>query len=218
MIPKDILNYNITDEVIQHFNLNVPLSTMLVYAEKMRKGTAFSIYNRHTYLNNQILEFHQLVKRKLEGFQTDYKNIKAQLSEYKLWGEKKEKLKNEDPKIYKKFSQMYKAEMCPNIIKNKHCPESYRNCKFAHNCNQLNLTLVNKKVKLLENTLKETKKKTKSSETIVPWSYPRKNMYEQKPKYNKRRLIRNPSSNRSKSQNISRSVDLKKMRIRYHEI
>ncbi len=217
-IPKDILNYNITDEVLLHFNLNVPLSTMLVYAEKMRKGTAFSIYNRHTFLNNQILEFHQFVTKKLDGYKTDYKNIKTQLSEYKLWGEKKEKLKTENPTIYKKYSQLYKAEMCPNLIKNKHCPESYRNCKFAHNSNQLNLTLVNKKVKLLENTLKETQKKTKSSETIVPWSYPRQNMYEQKPKFNKRKLTRNSSSTRSKSQTATRSMDLKKMKIRYHEV
>ena len=54
IIPKEILGYNITQDVLNYFDIKIPLATLLVYVEKIRKGNSFSMYNRHTYLNNQI--------------------------------------------------------------------------------------------------------------------------------------------------------------------
>jgi hypothetical protein len=197
------------------------LSTLLVYVEKMRKGNSFSIYNRHTYLNNQILNFYKTLQKTMNRFKVDIKMITKQIGEVKLWTEKKEKLKTENKELYDKFSKKYRAEMCPNIINGRKCLESYRDCKFAHNPNQLNLTLVDKQRKLLRNTLNETKKKMKNSETDIAWSYPKQGVYEKGLRFDKKLVRRqNVKINnlRSKSEKRIRSVDINKMRIRSHEI
>lgn len=68
-IPKEFLfiseiNQNILDE----FKIFVDIATVLVYIEKMRKGTNFTVANRHTFLNNQILLFHKIVEKKVKEF------------------------------------------------------------------------------------------------------------------------------------------------------
>jgi hypothetical protein len=228
-IPKEILNYEITQEVLDYFNIKVPLATLLVYIEKMRKGNCFSIYNRHTYLNNQIMQFYASVRKTLDHYKVDIKMLKNQLSELNTWNEKKEKLKTENPKLYDKFYKKYRAEMCPNILNGKKCTESYRDCKFAHNPNQLNLTVVSTTKKLLNNTLNETQKKMKKSNTIVPWKYPKQKILEQGLKFDKNMIQKNHQEDlmkrttigtklRSKSEKRSRSIDIKKLRITHHEI
>ena len=92
-IPKELLEYEIRDETLEYFNIkDIPLSTMLVYADKMRKGTDFSMYNRHTYLNNQILLFYQMVNKTLSSYSVDCSSIKRQIHELEEWMKyKKEK-------------------------------------------------------------------------------------------------------------------------------
>ena len=219
-IPKDILNYEITQEVLNYFKINIPLSTLLVYVEKMRKGNCFSIYNRHTFLNGQVLQFYKTVQKTMGKYQVDLKTIKVKISEINQWTERKEKLKTENPELYKKFSIKYRAEMCPNIVKTGKCSESYRNCKFAHNPNVLNLTLVDKQKKLLANSLNETQKQTKNSKILVPWNYPKQNIYQQGLKFDKT-LVANYSTERkyrSRSEKRNKSVDISKMRINFHEL
>ena len=187
----------------------------------MRKGNSFSIYNRHTYLNNQILHFHKNVKKTLDKYKVDIKNLTNQIAETKLWSEKKEKLKTENKELYDKFYKKYKAEMCPNIKNGLKCTDNYRDCKFAHNPNQLNLTIVDQQKKLLRNTLKETKKKMKKSTTLIPWTYAKAGDFEKVTKFHKHSVSRSSiviNKLRSKSEKRNRSIDISKLRIRSHEI
>ena len=68
-IPKDLLYFTeINHNVLDEYKVRVDISTVLVYIEKMRKGTNFTIANRHTFLNNQILLLHKIVEKKIKEF------------------------------------------------------------------------------------------------------------------------------------------------------
>jgi len=180
IIPREILNYEITEDTIKYFKIEgISLSTLLVYADKMRKGNDFSIFNRHTYLNNQILIYYDMVKKTINSYKVECKSIKNQINELNQWITKKEKLRTENPKLFKKYSNKYKIEMCPNIIKFGKCSESYLNCKFAHHPNILNLTQPETQIKLLGNNLEVTKNKLIQSKTIIPFVPAKRDRYEQ---------------------------------------
>ena len=220
-IPKEILNYEITQEVLNYFKVKVPLSTLLIYIDKMRKGNSFSIYNRRTYLNDQINQFSNLLKKTFSRYNGDIKTIKNKIYELQTWSKKKEKLQKENPNLYEKFYRKYRAEMCPNILKNQKCTESYRDCKFAHYPNQLNLTLPQNQIKLLKNSKNEIMRKTKISKTITAWKYPKQKVYERGLQHDKVLVMNNYSTDRiirSRSAGRHKSVDIVKMRISYHEI
>jgi len=220
-ISKEILNYEITQEVLNYFKVKIPLATLLIYIDKMRKGNSFSIYNRHTYLNNQINQFSNLLKKTFSGYKGEIKTIKNKIYELQTWSKKKEKLQKENPELYEKFYRKYRAEMCPNILKNNKCTESYRDCKFAHYPNQLNLTIPQNQIKLLKNSKNEIMKKTKISNTITAWNYPKQKVYERGLQYDKVLVMNNYSTDRiirSRSAGRHKSLDISKMRISYHEI
>ena len=79
----------------------------------------------------------------------------------------------------------YKTEMCPNIKKLGHCPDSFSGCKYAHNPNQLNLIPPQKDKQLMKNNLSVTLGKKEKSVVIVPWSYPKQGYIEAGPKFEK---------------------------------
>lgn len=220
-IPKEILNYNITQEVLDHFNINIPISTLLVYVEKMRKGSAFSMYNRQTYLNNQIKIFHELVLKTINKYKVDLKNLKRQLNELNLFQEKKEKLQFENKKLYDKLAHSNKNQLCPSVKAGKKCEQNYRKCKYAHSAIQLNLTKVETNKKLIQNNIKETKGKIIHTKTPVAWNYPKENVYEKGRNFEKLLIERNSEFKklkRCKSEKRSESIDITKMRIKCHEI
>jgi len=221
-IPKEILNYNITQEVLDHFDIKVPISTLLVYVEKMRKGSAFSLYNRHTYLNNQIKIFHELVNKTINKYKVDLKNLKRQLNDLTIYEEKKEKLILEDKKrLYEKYSNTFKDQICPNIKVGKKCEKTYRKCKYAHSAIQLNLTKIDTNKKLIKNNIKETKEKILHTKTPVAWNYPKENVYEKGRNFDRLLIERNydfKKLNRCKSEKRNESIDISKMRIKCHEI
>jgi hypothetical protein len=209
-IPKEILNYEITKEVVDYFKIKTPIQNLILYIEKMRKGTNFTIYNRHTYLNNQIFQFHKIITKTLDKFKSDIKYIKYKISNLDFWSEKKNKLRN-DPKVYRKF----KNKMCKNIMMTGKCDKNYRDCKDAHNPIQLNLTELSTEKKLLENNLRLTLLKTQKSKTVTPWQYPKQKIYEKGVKFDKEKLKR---IIRSKSEKRNRSIDINRLRINFHEI
>jgi hypothetical protein len=220
-IPKDILNYNITQEVLEHFEIKIPISTLLVYVEKMRKGSAFSMYNRQTYLNNQIKIFHDLVLKTINKFRVDLKNLKRQLNDLNLWQEKKEKLQFENKKLYDKYNNSFKNQLCPNIKAGRKCEQSYRKCQFAHSAIQLNLTKVESNKKLIQKNIKETKGKIVHIKTPVAWNYPKENVFEKGRNFDRLLLEKNSDFKklkRCKSEKRSESIDISKMRIKSHEI
>ena len=220
-IPKDILNYNITQEVLNNFEIKIPISTLLVYVEKMRKGSSFSMYNRHTYLNNQIKLFYDCVKKTINKFRVDLKNLKRQLNELNLWEEKKENLKFENKNLYEKFTGSFKNQICPNIKAGKKCDQNYRKCKYAHSAIQLNLTKVDTNKKLIKKTIQETKGKIIHSKTPVAWNYPKENVYEKGRIFDKLLIEKNSEFkklNRCKSEKRNQSIDISKMRIKCHEV
>jgi prefoldin subunit 5 len=220
ILPKEILGYNITQEVLDYFNIKIPLATLLVYVEKMRKGNSFSMYNRHTYLNNQIQIFYELVMKTINKFKVDIRNMTKQLNEINLWEEKKENLKHEDKNLYKKFSNNYKNKICPSVKEGKKCDKNYRKCNFAHSAVQLNLTKIESNKKLLKNNIKETKEKIKETKTPIAWNYPKEGVYEKGRVFDKLLVKRNSTFKvkRAKSAKRLESVDIAKMRIRAHEI
>lgn len=220
IIPKDILGYNISQEVLDYFSIKIPLATLLVYVEKIRKGNSFSMYNRHTYLNNQINIFHELVVKTINKYKVDLRHMTKQLNEINLWEEKKENLKFEDKNIYKKFTSNYKNKICPNVKEGKKCDKDFRKCQYAHTAIQLNLTKIESNKKLLKNNIKETKQKIKETKTPVAWNYPREKIYEKGRVFDKLLVKRNSTFKvkRSKSEKRLESVDIAKMRIRAHEI
>jgi hypothetical protein len=189
--------------------------------EKMRKGSAFSMYNRHTYLNNQIKLFHELLTRTINKYKVDLKNLKRQLNNLNLWQEKKEKLQFENKKLFEKFTGSFKNQICPNVKAGKKCEQSYRNCKYAHSAIQLNLTKVETNKKLIQKNIKETKGKISQTKTPVAWNYPKEKVYEKGRKFDKLLIERNSDFKklkRCKSEKRSESVDISKMRIKCHEI
>jgi len=220
-IPKDILNYNITQEVLDFFKIKIPLSTLLVYVEKMRKGSSFSIYNRHTYLNNQIKMFFDLVNKTINKFKVDIRNLKRQLNEINLFEEKKEKLQYENKKLYNKFTNTFKNQICPNIKAGNKCNQTFRKCTYAHSAIQLNLTKIDTNKKLIKKNIKETKGKILHTKTPVAWNYPKENVYEKGRNFDRILIEKNSdfkSLKRCKSEKRTESIDISKMRIKCHEI
>jgi hypothetical protein len=218
-IPKEVLQFEINQEVVDYFKVNsVPVNTLLIYAEKMRKGNNFSIYNRNTYLNNQILQFHDLVAKTINKYNTDIRALKRQISDLTTWtSNKKEKVQKDNPKLYKKFSLRYRTEMCKDQ-KNGTCKFSYRECKYAHSSHVLNMTETKTQKKLLENNLKTTENKLKESKTIVPWKYPKAGFIEKEQNFEKEyRRKRKFSSKRSHSEKREKSEEINRYRIRVHE-
>lgn len=220
-IPKEILNYIITQSVLDYFDIKIPISTLLVYVEKMRKGNAFSMYNRHSYLNNQIKIFHDLVLKTINKYRIDLKNLKKQLNDLNLWEEKKEKLKIENKKLYDKFSHSSKNRICPNVKKGSKCNDNYRKCPYAHSAIQLNLTKTETNKNLIKNTIKQTNEKIINTKTPVAWNYPKEGIYEKGRVFDKLLIEKNSNfkkHKRCKSEKRTNSADLNKMRIRSHEI
>jgi hypothetical protein len=164
----------------------------------MKKGNKFSIYNRHTFLNIQIVDFHNLVVKTLGKYKTDIKNLKRQVSELKQWDTNKIRLKKEKPHVYEKYAKTHKSQMCTS----KDCKHGYRECENAHTAIQLNLTQVKTEKKLLINNLKNTQKKLSKSKALIPWSYPKSGYIEKEKnfvkEYNKR-ITYKPNKSRSKS-------------------
>ncbi len=115
-INPDILNYNIDQKVLNYFNITIPLSKILIYCDKMRKGNKFSIYNRHTYLNTQIKDFYEVIKNTMKKFDTDVHHLRQQIDDLNKFITKGKSLKNDtNPKnkmIYKKYNDKYKTKMC----------------------------------------------------------------------------------------------------------
>jgi tetratricopeptide (TPR) repeat protein len=213
-IPKEALQFEINQEVVDYFKITIPVTTLLIYAEKMRKGNNFSIYNRNTYLNKQILLFHELVTKTLNKYNTDIKALKRQISELTTWTyEKKEKISKENPKLYKKFSIKYRTEMCKDH-KLGICKFSYRDCKYAHSSHVLNLTETRTQKQLLKNNMKVTEHKLKESKTIVPWTPAKSGFIEKEKVFSKRSYSRNKRSN---SEKRDRSHEINRYRIQFHE-
>ena len=222
-IPKEITNYETTQEVLDYFKIKTPLATLLVYIEKMRKGNSFSIFNRHTYLSTQIDQFNTMLKKTFNRYHGDIRTMKNKINELNIWSSKKQKLITENHQIYNHYYKKYRAAMCPKILNKQKCTDSYHDCKFAHNPSQLNLTLAENKKTMLKNSIKETMKLTKESKEPVAWKYPRQKVYEKGLKHDKS-LVANYYSQerihmtRSKSAGRCKSIDITKMRINYHEI
>ena len=120
--------------------------------------------------------------------------------------------------------------MCPNIMKNGKCSESYRSCKFAHSSVQLNKTEIKTQKKILQNNLVETQKKLKTASAMTAWKPPKQGHFERgnsillicyilvRP--NKQLTLRRLASNakRSYSEKRTKSVDINKLKINFHEI
>jgi hypothetical protein len=217
-IPKEVLQFEINQEVVEYFKITTPINTLLIYAEKMRKGNSFSIYNRNTYLNKQILLFHDFVVKTIDKYKTDIKALKRQINELTTWSTtKKEKVQRENPKLYKKFSLRYRTEMCKDHQLGT-CKFSYRDCKYAHSSHVLNLTETKTQKKLLHNNLKVTEKKLKESKTVVPWTHAKSGLIEQEKNFEKTyRKKRKFSSKRSQSEKRDKSEEINRFRIQVHE-
>jgi len=72
-IPKEFLYFSeININILEEYKVVADISTVLVYIEKMKKGTNFTIANRHTFLNNQILLFHKIVEKKIKEYDLVY--------------------------------------------------------------------------------------------------------------------------------------------------
>ena len=68
-IPREFLYFSeINQNIIEEYKVVCDISTVMMYVEKMQKGTNFTIANRHTFLNNQILLFHKIVEKKINEF------------------------------------------------------------------------------------------------------------------------------------------------------
>jgi hypothetical protein len=217
-IPKEVLQFEINQEVVEYYKITIPINTLLIYADKMRKGNNFSIYNRNTYLNKQILLFHDLVVKTIDKYKTDIKALRRQISDLTTWtSTKKEKIQKEDPKLYKKFSLRYRTEMCKDQQLGT-CKFSYRECKYAHSSHVLNLTETKTQKKLLQNNLKVTENKMKESKTIVPWTYAKAGFIEKEKNFEKTyRKKRQFSSKRSHSAKRDKSEEINRFRIQVHE-
>jgi len=173
-IPKEFLYFTeINQNVLQEFKVFVDISTVLVYIEKMQKGTNFTIANRHTFLNNQILLLHKTVEKKVNEYDMDIHTIKKKVEELENWDRNKERYKNDkDPekrRLYSYYTRKYRAEMCTSIVKGGKCKDGYINCKFAHNPCQLNLVVPEKEKNMMNFTQRAINKKKKKSKPIVPW-------------------------------------------------
>ena len=214
-IPKEVLNYQVTQSVLDHFKIKIPLSTFLVYSDKMRKGNKFSIYNRHTYLNRQIEEFYDQVRRTMAKYDTNINQIKERIILLEKYISKGKKLQHEEPENYEKLNTKYKTfkdKMCSNLhpdytkkiysLDGREIPQSaydreeirkyfckcgkpYDECDGAHNPNQLNLIKPTKDKQLMENNVRFLEAQKKQSSVIVPWSYPKQGFIEPGPLFEK---------------------------------
>jgi hypothetical protein len=220
-INPEILDYQINQNVLNYFKIKIPLNTLLVYCDKMRKGNKYSIYNRHTYLNRKINEFYNTCVKTIKKYDVDAKHLVRQIEELDEWMSKKDRLKTENNKkeLYKKMVGKYKTEMCPNIIKLGHCPDSFSGCKYAHNPNQLNLIPPQKDKQLMKNNLSVTLGKKEKSVVIVPWSYPKQGFIEAGPKFEKS-LVKQYGKEykRAHSAKKFKKTDIEKLKIKVHEI
>jgi len=173
-IPRELLYISeINHNVLEDFKVIADISTVLVYVEKMRKGTNFTVANRHTFLNNQILLFHKIVDKKIKEFDLDIGLIKKKVEELENWDRNKERYKNDkDPekrRLYLYYTRKYRAEMCNSMVKEGKCREGYVTCKFAHNPVQLNLVPTEKEKNMLNYTQRAINKRKKKSKPIVAW-------------------------------------------------
>ena len=221
-IPFEVLNYNITQEILNYFKIKTPLATFLLYCDKMKKGNKFSIYNRHTYLNRQIMEFYETVKKTLGKYQTDVKHIRKQIEDLDEWITNKQKLKNENKMLYEKFKKKYINKVCKTFVENRSCPK--KDCDEAHYPTQLNLIAPEKDKALMLNNIRETKAKMKQSTVLVPWTYPKQGFIEQGLTYDKKLVREFATSNKGKVNHRSKSAkrlnqrELERLKIKCHEI
>lgn len=218
-IPKNILDYVINQDVVNFFKIQTPLSTLLIYVDKMRKANCLTPYNRHTFLNNQVILFYKILQKTIGKYHGDVKNIKKKIHEIDLWNTNRDELKIKNPKLFDKLSKKYKTRICPHLKKYGFCNYTFKQCRYANHASELNLAGINSEKKLLQKNLTETLKKTKSSTTTTPWKYPKQNVYEQEPRFTKRSVGHFSTTEvRSKSAKRKKSVDINKLKINFHEI
>ena len=189
-INPEILNYNIDQNVLNYFNIKTPLATILIYCDKMRKGNKLSIYNRHTFLNTQIKEFDEVIKKTMSKYDTDVHHLRKQIDDLSLWITKGKKLKTQNKKkkkrITKKMEIKYKNHMCDSKMTGKSCDKGFRECnKGAHNPNQLNLINPKKEKELMVNNMKTILEEKKQSKSNVPWSYAHQGYIQPGPRFNR---------------------------------
>lgn len=120
--------------------------------------------------------------------------------------------------------------MCPNIMKSGKCSESYRGCKFAHSSVQLNKTEIKTQKKILQTNLLETKKKLVTSTSMTAWKPPKQGHFERgKILFNNKNILVRPNkqlilrrlatcAKRSHSEKRTKSIDINKLKINFHEI
>lgn len=171
-IPKDILNYQISQDLLDYFKITAPLNSMMLYAENMRNGTNFSMYNRHTYLNQQINDFDAKLKSRLKEMKKDVTRLEDKISTYNFISKNLHKAKPDsaDPKM-RYYAMGHKSKMCPNLKNGGKCPKSNRDCEFAHSANQLNLTIIDNDLKMLEKNKQAKEQKITVDKQRAPWRY-----------------------------------------------
>ena len=247
-IPKDVLNYRVTQSVLDHFNIKIPLSTFLIYSEKMKKGSNFSIYNRHTYLNIQIEDFYLNVKNIMAKYDIDIAKLKERILLLEIFIKKGIDMEIEDPEKYEKLNTKYKTfknHMCKKLhpdytqkifingkeieqdeydreeIRKKFikCLNPYNECEGAHNPNQLNLISPLKDKLLMENNVRVLENEKIQSRIMIPWTYPKQGYIEKKPVHKENiRLQYDYELKRSKSEKKFNQKKLEDLKIPFHEI
>ena len=223
-INPEILNYNIDQNVLNYFNIKTPLATILIYCDKMRKGNKLSIYNRHTFLNTQIKEFNEVIKKTMSKYDTDVHHLRKQIDDLSLWMTKGKKLKSQNtPKakrITKKMEIKYKDHMCDSKKTGKSCDKGFREChKGAHNPNQLNLIKPKKEKELMVNNMKNILEEKKQSKSNVPWSYAHQGYIQPGPRFNRSILNQyGKEVRRTKSAKRIQERDIQNQIIRAYEI
>jgi len=171
-IPKEFLYITeLNQTVLEEFKIFVDITTVLVYVEKMRKGTNFTVANRHNFLNNQILLFHKICEKKIKEFDLDVENIKKKMDTIDYWSRNKDKMKKDsnNKALYQFYTRKYKGEMCNTLLKEGKCNDGYLECKFAHNPCQLNLVLAEQEKKMLMNTQRAIIRRKRHCKPVVPW-------------------------------------------------
>jgi len=238
-MPRELLHMpEINQNVLEDFSVgSVDISTALVFVEKMRKDTNFTVANRHTFLNNQILLFDRVVEKKIQEYDLDIVTIKSKIRELENWDKNKEKLIN-DPDPIKQhqfgyYTRKYRSEMCSSVAKDGKCKEGYTHCKYAHFPVQLNLVSTQKEKTMLIATQRNIRKKIKKSRPLIPWRPGRQGFIERArgrgrvrpPKKLKHQVTSKflenvgSSERRTKSEKKlrSKSKDIRKVKL-FHEI